>query len=61
VQGDETTQRILAVINDSGELRVSSTTLHGRIAIRLAFLHPKTSQTQIGAVERVVRRALDAQ
>jgi aromatic-L-amino-acid decarboxylase len=61
VQGDQTTQRILAVINDSGELRVSSTTLHGRIAIRLAFLHPKTSQTQIGAVERVVRRALDAQ
>ena len=58
--GDATTQRILTVINESGELRVSSTTLHGRTAIRLAFLHPRTGQVQIDAVERAVRRALGA-
>jgi len=59
-QGDATTQRILAVINGSGELRVSSTTLHGRTAIRLAFLHPRTGEAQIDAVEAAIRRALEA-
>ncbi len=59
-QGDATTQRILAVINGSGELRVSSTTLHGRTAIRLAFLHPRTGEPQIDAVGAAIRRALEA-
>jgi len=58
--GDQATQRILAAINESGELRVSSTTLHGRIAIRLAFLHPRTSEAHIDTVEHLVRRALAA-
>ncbi len=59
--GDATTQRILATINESGELHVSSTTLQGRTAIRLAFLHPRTGEAQIDAVERAIRRALEAQ
>ena len=59
--GDATTQRIFATINASGQLRVSSTTLQGRTAIRLAFLHPRTGEAQIDAVEHVVRRALEAQ
>jgi aromatic-L-amino-acid decarboxylase len=57
--GDAATQRILDAINESGQLRVSSTTLRGRTAIRLAFLHPRTGEAQIDAVERVVRQALD--
>lgn len=58
--GDAATRRILAAINESGQLRVSSTTLDGRIAIRLAFLHPRTSEAHIDAVEQVVRQALAA-
>jgi aromatic-L-amino-acid/L-tryptophan decarboxylase len=58
--GDATTQRIFSTINESGELRVSSTTLHGRTAIRLAFLHPRTGEAQIDAVEHAVRRTLEA-
>jgi aromatic-L-amino-acid decarboxylase len=57
-EGDAATQRILTAINESGELRVSSTTLQGRIAIRLAFLHPRTCEAHIDAVEHLVRRAL---
>jgi aromatic-L-amino-acid/L-tryptophan decarboxylase len=59
--GDVTTQRIFAIINESGQVRVSSTMLHGRTAIRLAFLHPKTGEAQIDAVEQAVRRALGPQ
>jgi len=58
--GDAATERILAAINGSGELRVSSTTLDGRTAIRLAFLHPRTGEAQIDAVESAVRGALEA-
>jgi aromatic-L-amino-acid/L-tryptophan decarboxylase len=58
--GDAATQRILTVVNESGELRVSSTTLQGRIAIRLAFLHPRTGEAHISAVEHAVRRAIEA-
>jgi aromatic-L-amino-acid decarboxylase len=60
-QGDVTTQRIFAIINESGQVRVSSTMLHGRTAIRLAFLHPKTGEAQIDAVEQAVRGALGPQ
>jgi aromatic-L-amino-acid decarboxylase len=56
--GDAATQRILAAINESGQLRVSSTTLHGRTAIRLAFLHPRTNEAHIDAVEHLARQAL---
>ena len=56
--GDAATQRVFASINASGQLRVSSTTLHDRTAIRLAFLHPRTGEAQIEAVEQSVRRAL---
>jgi glutamate/tyrosine decarboxylase-like PLP-dependent enzyme len=56
--GDAATQRVFASINASGQLRVSSTTLHDRTAIRLAFLHPRTGEAQIEVVEQSVRRAL---
>lgn len=59
--GDAQTQQILAVINESGQLRVSSTTLDCRTAIRLAFLHPRTGQAQIDVAEQLVRRALEVQ
>ena len=55
---DAATQRILSAINASGQLRVSSTTLQGRIAIRLAFLHPRTAEAHIDAVEQIVKRVL---
>jgi aromatic-L-amino-acid/L-tryptophan decarboxylase len=61
VHGDATTQRILAAINESGRLRVSSTTIQGRVAIRLAFLHPRTGEAQIDDVDRIVRQALETQ
>jgi aromatic-L-amino-acid decarboxylase len=57
--GDTATERILAAINGSGNLRVSSTTLDGRTAIRLAFLHPRTGPSQIDEIERIVQRALE--
>jgi aromatic-L-amino-acid/L-tryptophan decarboxylase len=59
-EGDAATQRILTALNESGELRVSSTMLHDRVAVRLAFLHPRTGEAHIDAVETVVRRTLSA-
>lgn len=56
--GDAATQALLDALNASGELHVSSTTLDGRVTIRLAFLHPRTSTAQIDAVERIARATL---
>jgi aromatic-L-amino-acid decarboxylase len=56
--GDAATEALLAALNLSGVLHVSSTTLAGRSAIRLAFLHPRTSQAQIDAVLRVAAATL---
>lgn len=57
-RGDAATQTLLEAINTSGELRVSSTTLDGRVTIRLAFLHPRSGTAQIDALERIARHAL---
>jgi aromatic-L-amino-acid decarboxylase len=42
--GDEATQRLLDTINTSGRFHVSSTTIDGRVTIRLAFLHPRSGR-----------------
>lgn len=55
--GEEATDRILAAINNSGRFHVSSTTLQGHAAIRLAFLHPRTTVEHVDAVARIVRQA----
>lgn len=56
--GDAATQALLEALNTSGELHVSSTTLDGRVTVRLAFLHPRSGPAQIEAVERIARRTL---
>lgn len=58
--GDADTERILAAINDSGRLHVSSTTLDGRTVIRLAFLHPCSGEAELDEVLRIVRRQSSA-
>jgi aromatic-L-amino-acid decarboxylase len=60
VSGDAVTQQVLEAINNSGRLHVSSTTLQGRTAIRLAFLHPRTDEDEIDAVVRITRQAIAA-
>lgn len=58
--GDAATEAILDVINRSGRLRVSSTLIGGRTAIRLAFLHPRTGRAEldhlVGLIERAASR-----
>lgn len=56
--GDAATQALLEALNTSGALHVSSTMLDGRVTLRLAFLHPRTSEAQIDAVARIVRQTL---
>ena len=51
-RGDDDTRRIFEGLNASGDMHVSSTTVHGRFAIRLAFLSQRTT-------EPIVDRALD--
>lgn len=56
--GDAATEALNAALNTSGTLHVSSTTLAGRSAIRLAFLHPRTTEAEIDAVLRVAAATL---
>jgi len=55
--GDAATQRLLEAINGSGQFRVSSTTLEGRTAIRLAFLHARTGQAELDRLLQIVAKA----
>lgn len=48
--GEPATAALLAALNGSGTLHVSSTAIDGRSAIRLAFLHAHTGVAQIDAV-----------
>jgi aromatic-L-amino-acid decarboxylase len=54
--GDEATQRILGTLNNSGRFHVSSTTIDERVTIRLAFLHPRTSQELLDELIALVKR-----
>lgn len=56
--GDAATQALLDALNGSGELHVSSTLLHGRVTLRLAFLHPRTTEAQIDTVQRIALQVL---
>lgn len=42
--GDAATQTIMDRLNASGDVHVSSTTVHGRFTVRLAFLNHRTTQ-----------------
>jgi aromatic-L-amino-acid decarboxylase len=55
--GDQATQRILGTLNNSGRFHVSSTTINDRVAIRLAFLHPRTSGELLDDLVAVVAAA----
>jgi aromatic-L-amino-acid decarboxylase len=56
--GDVATQAILEAINASGQLRVSSTTLQRRTAIRLAFLHTRTGWAELDRLLQIVEAAV---
>jgi aromatic-L-amino-acid/L-tryptophan decarboxylase len=56
--GDADTEQALAAINSSGRFHVSSTTLGSRTAIRLAFLHPRTTESELDDVVQIVCRVL---
>ncbi len=56
--GDAATDALLGALNASGTLHVSSTTLAGCSAIRLAFLHPRTGEAEIDAVLRIAQQML---
>lgn len=56
--GDDATAAMLAALNATGRLHVSSTTLEGRTHIRLAFLSPATSEIEIAAVIESVEATL---
>lgn len=53
--GDAATAALLAAINGSGRLHVSSTELGGRLAIRLAFLNFRSGAAELDAVLELVR------
>lgn len=55
--GDVATDHILRTINGSGRFHVSSTTLDGHAAIRLAFLNPSTTRVHVEGVIGLVRQA----
>jgi hypothetical protein len=55
-ESDEATQVILERLNHSGRFHVSSTTLDGRITIRLAFLHPRTDRALLEELVTMVER-----
>ncbi len=55
---DTRTDAILTAINSSGKVHVSSTTLQGRLYVRLAFLNPVTSEAEIDCVMQAVESAL---
>jgi aromatic-L-amino-acid decarboxylase len=59
--GDAATQRLLEAINGSGQFHVSSTTLEGRTAIRLAFLHSRTGQAELDRLLQIVGDAAGSQ
>ena len=54
---DESTQAILERLNHSGRFHVSSTTLDGRITIRLAFLHPRTDRALLEELVTMVEQS----
>lgn len=56
---DETTQTMLDTINRTGEVHVSSTTLNGKLAIRLAFLNCRTTVTMVNRVIHLVRESIE--
>ncbi len=60
LHGDDATQALLEAINTSGRYRVSSTTIGGRIAIRLAFLHHRTGPRELQGVLDLIRSASSA-
>ncbi len=52
--GDAVTERIFRYLNNSGEVHVSSTTIHDRFVIRFAFLSQRTTEAiAVRAVELV--------
>jgi aromatic-L-amino-acid/L-tryptophan decarboxylase len=57
---DDMTETVLDALNRSGEVHVSSTTIDGLVHIRLAFLHPRTTQDHVDHVVSIVREACTA-
>ena len=57
--GDAATEEILTEVNRSGEVHVSSTTVDGRLAIRLAFLNHRTTTAIADRAVELVALAVD--
>ncbi len=57
-RGDEATARILAAVNESGRVHVSSTTIDDRLWIRLAFLSQRTRHEEADEAVDLVLRAV---
>jgi aromatic-L-amino-acid decarboxylase len=57
--GDEASKRILDHLNDSREVHVSSTTIDGRFAVRVAFLSHRTAETIAERAVELIRESLD--
>jgi len=55
VAGDAATQVVLDAVNASGRFHISSTTLFGQVAARLAFLHPRTTLDDVHTLLDLVR------
>jgi aromatic-L-amino-acid decarboxylase len=55
--GDVSTQAILDALNGTGRFHISSTTIDGRVTIRLAFLHPRTDHATLDDLLAVVEGA----
>ena len=56
-EGDDETQRILGLLNNSGKLHVSSTIIDDRITIRLAFLHPRSDSQLLDDIIQLVEQS----
>lgn len=54
---DEATRRVQRALDDSGEVYVSSTTVHGRLYLRFALLSHRTTRDTVDAAIDVVGRA----
>jgi aromatic-L-amino-acid decarboxylase len=54
--GDDATRRLLDAVNDSGRFQVSSTTIDGRLAVRLAFLSQRTTEREVDEVVALIAR-----
>lgn len=54
---DETTRRVQQALDDSGEVYLSSTTVHDRLHLRFALLSHRTTQHMVDAAIDVVARS----